>query len=60
MGFWHRIQHVLKVNTRSRVVRIGDEYWVTMECRREGCGAELCRWFYKHRISPRRVKRDGD
>ena len=53
MGFWHRFQHIVQVNTTSRFVKIEDEIWVVAECRR--CGAELCRWFYKHRY--RQVRR---
>ncbi len=42
---FHRFQHVVQANTKSRLVRIEDELWVVAECR--ACGAELCRWFYR-------------
>lgn len=55
MGLWHRIQHVFVANCHTYIDRIEGEVWVVKECRR--CGAELCRWFFKHQPNHERKVR---
>ena len=50
--FWHRFQHIVMGNAEYHVIEIEGELWFVAECKR--CGAELCRWFHRHREVRRR------
>ncbi len=54
MGLWHRLQHIVAANCDTKIMRIAGEVWVVKECRR--CGAEICRWFYRHEGERRRQR----